>query len=78
MSTLLPKLSEYLDHLNAQLLSDYERVDHATKEIQTLTTDRKVLSEFEWLRAHIHRDMLQLHETIKQYQDAIRHASTKI
>lgn len=67
------ELIEYIDHVNATLTSDYENVVVYTRNVlKTTKMDDIKRSYIEWSLAHIHTDMVKLHEDLKNMQKSLR------
>ena len=78
MRNSLEKISEYLDIMNADENADYAYLEAQLRKISELAPNVKIKSEFQWLIARLHTDMVNLHSTIKLIQDALRDADKQI
>lgn len=77
MSMNPTKINEYLDIMNAGENADYAYLSENIRKIMPHVPDR-LKAEFEWLLATLHTDMVKLHSTIKNLQEALRDASKQI
>ena len=67
------ELIAYIDHVNASLTSDYENVVAMTRKVLKMPElDNMQRSYLEWSLAHIHQDMIKLHEDFKNMQKSLR------
>ena len=66
-------LIEYIDFVNDTLTNNYETVSKYTQHIlKTTKLDDIKRSYIEWSLAHIHTDMVKLHEDLKNMQKSLR------
>lgn len=67
------ELIEYIDFVNEQLTSQYDSVVKQTRNIlKTVKLDDIKRSYLEWSLAHLHADMVKLHEDLKNMQKSLR------
>lgn len=67
------ELIEYIDLINDQLTSQYDSVVKQTRNIlKTTKLDDIKRSYLEWSLAHLHADMVKLHEDLKNMQKSLR------
>jgi hypothetical protein len=67
------ELIEYIDLINDQLTVKYGKVVDLTRYIlKTTTLDDIKRSYLEWSLAHLHADMVKLHEDLKNMQKSLR------
>lgn len=63
------ELIEYIDNVNDQITKFYEIIAKDTRQALTSTklTDMQ-RSYLEWSLAHLHTDLIKVHETLKNMQ----------
>jgi hypothetical protein len=67
------ELIEYIDLINDQLTVKYGKVVDLTRHIlKTTKLDDIKRSYLEWSLAHLHADMVKLHEDLKNMQKSLR------
>lgn len=66
------ELSEYIDYLNGGMLASYDSISQRTREVLKENVNDAQRAYLEWSLAHIHTDMLKLHESLKNMQKALR------
>jgi hypothetical protein len=74
-SPRLTEISDYIDHVNQSLNSDYDYLYSAIRSIiDEESVDKKTLTTLAWKITHLHTDMVNMHMTMKELQRAIREA----
>lgn len=67
------ELIEYIDLINDQLTVKYGKVVDLTRSVlKNSKLDDIKRSYLEWSLAHLHADMVQLHEDLKNMQKSLR------
>ena len=72
------ELIEYLDHMSAQLNTDYAHVCNVTEQVLNHPkADDHIKAEMAWALSQLTRDSINMHQTIKKHQQVLRDAETQ-